>query len=329
MVVRANAATSIAVPLSLRATRSPRDPSSARSGPIPAAYATRRAAQPDPGCGTRPADRLPRRMRARPIISSACSPSASWRRGSPLVPRTGRRGAPCPAGRALRARRADGRARRPVAAHPRAAPESTALRAGRPSRSISAPSWSSVASARPEARQLIGLVDGLVTVDVGALEGQAVGRATERSADYEVTLDLGRVSSRFGQRGISNVVLHELAHCRRLRARDRRLLATVDAGTPVGYGCENGAEDVLPREERFADSFAKWATGDIGRRPLPRLSGCRRRQAPGGSRCVAARPVSRWATLSDEDARLHHPGPFGLRRPSADAARRVGHRPAQ
>jgi hypothetical protein len=121
-----------------------------------------------------------------------------------------------------------------------------------------------VASARPEARQLIGLVDGLVTVDVGALEGQAVGRATERSADYEVTLDLGRVSSRFGQRGISNVVLHELAHVVDFALVTDDLLATVDAGTPVGYGCENGRGGCAPREERFADSFAKWATGDIG-----------------------------------------------------------------
>lgn len=121
-----------------------------------------------------------------------------------------------------------------------------------------------VAGARPEARRLIGLVDGLVTVRVGAIGGQAVGVASDRGAGYDVVLDLGRVSARFGRRGIANVVLHELAHVVDFALVPDDLVATVDAGTPRGYGCEDGRGGCAPREERFADSFAKWATGDIG-----------------------------------------------------------------
>ncbi len=121
-----------------------------------------------------------------------------------------------------------------------------------------------IATARPEARRLIELVDGLVTVRVGAIGGKAVGVASERETGYEVVLDLGAVSGRFGQRGINNVVLHELAHVVDFALVEDDLLATVDAGTPRGYGCHDGRSGCAPREERFADSFAKWATGDIG-----------------------------------------------------------------
>ena len=121
-----------------------------------------------------------------------------------------------------------------------------------------------VASARPEARRLIELVDGLVTVSVGKIGGEAVGLAAERGTGYEIVLDLGPVSSRFGQRGIDNVVLHELAHIVDFALVPDDLLATVNARTPKGLGCEGGRGGCAPREERFADSFAKWATGDIG-----------------------------------------------------------------
>jgi len=121
-----------------------------------------------------------------------------------------------------------------------------------------------VATARPEARRLIELVDGLVMVRVQTIDGRAVGVASERATGYEVVLDLRAVSGRFGQRGINNVVLHELAHVVDFALVEDDLLATVDAGTPRGYGCEDRRNGCAPREERFADSFAKWATGDIG-----------------------------------------------------------------
>jgi hypothetical protein len=43
------------------------------------------------------------------------------------------------------------------------------------------------------------------------------------------------------------------------------LTTELDAGIPRGWGCEYGKlGSCASREERFAESFAKWATGDIG-----------------------------------------------------------------
>ena len=39
----------------------------------------------------------------------------------------------------------------------------------------------------------------------------------------------------------------------------------LDAQIPQGYGCEDGnSGGCANRDERFAESFAKWASGDIG-----------------------------------------------------------------
>ena len=41
--------------------------------------------------------------------------------------------------------------------------------------------------------------------------------------------------------------------------------AALDAGIPAGLGCEEGKlGGCASREERFAESFAKWALDDIG-----------------------------------------------------------------
>jgi hypothetical protein len=123
-----------------------------------------------------------------------------------------------------------------------------------------------VAVARPEARRLIGLVDGLVTVRVGPTGGRSVG-LTQAHADgtYDVTLDFATVFPRMGQRGIDRVVLHELGHVIDFALLPDSLTARLDAGIPAGYGCEDGVlGGCAPREERFAESFAKWATGDLG-----------------------------------------------------------------
>ena len=40
---------------------------------------------------------------------------------------------------------------------------------------------------------------------------------------------------------------------------------TLQAGIPTGYGCDQGVSGACANgHERFAESFAKWATGDIG-----------------------------------------------------------------
>ena len=122
-----------------------------------------------------------------------------------------------------------------------------------------------VAAARPEARRLIDLVDGLVTVHVGPTGASAVGLTSAGPKGYVVTVDLARVSQRYAQRGIDRVVLHELGHVIDFALVPDDLLARLDASVPRGWGCEAGKLGACAApEERFAETFAKWATGDIG-----------------------------------------------------------------
>jgi hypothetical protein len=80
-----------------------------------------------------------------------------------------------------------------------------------------------------------------------------------------VTLDLGTVAARYGTRGIARLVLHELGHVVDFALVPESLDRTLDAGIPTGLGCEEGLlGGCANREERFAETFAKWALGDIG-----------------------------------------------------------------
>jgi hypothetical protein len=123
-----------------------------------------------------------------------------------------------------------------------------------------------IASARPDARRVVDAVDGLVEVHVGPVGGSPVGlTASVAPHAYLVTLDLGTVSRRYGVRGIDRLVLHELGHVVDHELVDARLAARLDAEIPPGWGCGGGTRGACaPRAERFAESFAKWATGDIG-----------------------------------------------------------------
>ena len=137
-----------------------------------------------------------------------------------------------------------------------------------------------LAAVRPEARGLVDRVAGLTTVSVGALEAGVAGRMTTSRAGYDVRLDLGPVFQRYGMRGVGRVALHELAHVVDHALVTTDLERTLDAATPPGIGCDGGHSGACAaREERFAESFAKWATGDIGvdlhlgyRVPPPSLS---------------------------------------------------------
>jgi hypothetical protein len=122
-----------------------------------------------------------------------------------------------------------------------------------------------VAAARPEARALVDLVDGLVEVHVGSVGGHAVGITEVEEPGYRVDLDLGLVSARYGERGIERVVLHELGHVVDHALLPDTLVALLDAGIPRGWGCDQGTTGACTdREERFAETFAKWALDDIG-----------------------------------------------------------------
>jgi hypothetical protein len=124
-----------------------------------------------------------------------------------------------------------------------------------------------IAAARPDARRLIDVVDGLVEVHVGPIGGQAIGltETTPKTPGYRVTLDLGLVSRRYGERGIDRVVLHELGHVVDHALVSPALADELDREIPAGIGCDQGTMGgCANRDERFAETFAKWALGDIG-----------------------------------------------------------------
>ena len=122
-----------------------------------------------------------------------------------------------------------------------------------------------VAAARPDARRLIEAVDGQVTVRVGPTGDDALGITRGRRGAYSVIVDQAGVAQRYGVRGISRVVLHELGHVVDHALVPADLKTRLDGMIPQGYVCEEGSVGACAaREERFAESFAKWATGDIG-----------------------------------------------------------------
>ena len=122
-----------------------------------------------------------------------------------------------------------------------------------------------IAEARPEARALVQRVAGLVRISVGRPGAGTVGSAESTADGYNVVLDLGGVYRSNGMRGLRRLVLHELAHVVDHALVPSALEAQLDAATPPGIGCDDGLSGgCAAREERFAESFAKWATGDIG-----------------------------------------------------------------
>jgi hypothetical protein len=123
-----------------------------------------------------------------------------------------------------------------------------------------------ITRARPEARRLVEMVDGLVTVSTGTTGGETLGLTLHRGDGYEIVLDLDDVTRRHGQRGVDRVVLHELGHVVDAAIVPDGLVEMLDSQVPIGYACRPGEPTgaCAPRDERFAESFAKWATNDIG-----------------------------------------------------------------
>jgi hypothetical protein len=128
-----------------------------------------------------------------------------------------------------------------------------------------------IAGARPEARQLIAEVDGFVAVHTaqasampvppGADGHAAMGVVRPRLSGFEMTFNISELD---GERAIDReaTVLHEFGHVVDFVLIPQPLDDQLDAGIPKPTSC--GATGALygacaPEEERFADTFAKWA----------------------------------------------------------------------
>jgi hypothetical protein len=118
-----------------------------------------------------------------------------------------------------------------------------------------------IASARPEAQRLIAEVDGLVTVRTDLHGSQAIGMAQSGPDGFSVSFDIGLLN---GDRAIDRnvVVLHELGHIVDFLLVDDELIHRLDEQIPRAGTCASPSQDYgacTATEERFADTFAKWA----------------------------------------------------------------------
>jgi hypothetical protein len=118
-----------------------------------------------------------------------------------------------------------------------------------------------IAAARPEARRLIDEIDGLVEVRTHSGGGPVIGWASMSASEAVVSLDSGALN---GDRVLDRnvVVLHELGHVVDHVLVPEALLHELDRGIPRAGTCAPGSEPIGPCaavEERFADTFAKWA----------------------------------------------------------------------
>jgi len=117
-----------------------------------------------------------------------------------------------------------------------------------------------IGQAAPAAQRLIDRVDGLVEVRLHVGQG-ALGITEGRGHDVSVSLDPAAIAQ--GPPGTYElVVLHEFGHVIDHVLLDERLERELDAGVPRSAPCRDASELFGPcaaTEERFADTFAKWA----------------------------------------------------------------------
>jgi hypothetical protein len=119
-----------------------------------------------------------------------------------------------------------------------------------------------IAKARPEAQRLIAEVDGLIEIRTDLPGGAAIGLAQMSMDEAVVSFDVRMLN---GERAIDRdvVVLHELGHVIDFQLVSDELVQELDVGIPRVGSCGDSA--LLPIgactsvEERFADTFAKWA----------------------------------------------------------------------
>jgi hypothetical protein len=119
-----------------------------------------------------------------------------------------------------------------------------------------------IGKARPEAQRLIAEIDGLVEIRTDLPRGDAIGLAQMTLDEAVVSFDARSLNSdRAFDRDV--VVLHELGHVVDFQLVDDELVQQLDRSIPRVGSC--GDSQLLPTgactavEERFADTFAKWA----------------------------------------------------------------------
>jgi hypothetical protein len=123
-----------------------------------------------------------------------------------------------------------------------------------------------IAHARPEAQTLIAEVDGLVEITTRAggealPGGQAVGVTQPGPDGFEIELNTAALN---GDASFSRdvVVLHELGHVIDFSLIDEDLARRLDSTLPTSGQCVSETQisgACTAPEERFADTFAKWA----------------------------------------------------------------------
>jgi hypothetical protein len=128
-----------------------------------------------------------------------------------------------------------------------------------PSVSVADRAWiaAAVARARPEAARLIAEVDGLVVIRTFAAPGSTVGVTHSHERGFNVDLNVLHLNGE-AARDRATVVLHELGHVIDFALVPAGLNTRLDAQIPRGGPC-GAAIDCDKLEERFADTFAKWA----------------------------------------------------------------------
>jgi hypothetical protein len=114
-----------------------------------------------------------------------------------------------------------------------------------------------LARARPEAARLIAEVDGLVTIGAFAQNADTLGITRGNERGFTVDFNVARLD---GDRALdrATVVLHELGHVIDFAIVPEEVNAKLDEQIPRGGPCGLAIDCDLV-EERFADTFAKWA----------------------------------------------------------------------
>jgi hypothetical protein len=119
-----------------------------------------------------------------------------------------------------------------------------------------------IAEARPEAGQLIDAVDGTVTFATAYEPAAPWAGVTMPAGEhrYRIVLNLSFLTGSRGPTIRDDVVLHELGHVIDFEVVPHGLRDRLAAQVPVTGTCFTAdTGDCTRPEERFADTFAKWA----------------------------------------------------------------------